>query len=136
MPSTELNSEERRIQVQLEQGSINEFMAEAARTGSWPEPPKPSKPHHYSHRGGRSYPEASDSDLDPNWNVEPAQISSEERAIGHAAALSALASVRLALDQRLIDRLHEEEHAANLRGETIHPGALWRAHLEKRERSH
>ena len=24
---------------------------------------------HYSHRGGRSYPEPSDSDLDPNWTL-------------------------------------------------------------------
>lgn len=26
------------------------------------------KQKHYSHRGGRSYPEASDSELDPYWN--------------------------------------------------------------------
>lgn len=30
--------------------------------------PKPEKKPHYSRRGGRSYPEPSDSELDPYWN--------------------------------------------------------------------
>lgn len=97
--------------------------------------PKPHRPRpRHSHRGGRSYPEASDSELDPNWNVESAEVTAEERATSHVAALAALTQLQLESDQRFIDRLHDEERAASLRGETIHPGALWRARQEKRER--
>jgi hypothetical protein len=91
--------------------------------------------HRVSHRGGRSYPEAADAELDPNWNVQPAQLTDEERAAGRAGYLAARAAIDMRADQKYIERLHAEAHAAELRGEDIHPGALWRAHQEKRRRA-
>jgi len=51
--------------------------------------PKPSvhesHTHHYSHRGGRSFPEPSDSEGDPHWNVPTNESLSDEQRINLAA---------------------------------------------------
>ena len=45
-------------------------------------PPRPEKPHYNAdHRGGRGYPQPSDSSLDPNWNVGQKPLSGEQKGI-------------------------------------------------------
>jgi len=67
-----------RVETLVDQGIINAHMAHAAVQGSWPgNSPTPiaharaaTPMRHASHRGGRSYPEPSDSELDPNFHTQ------------------------------------------------------------------
>jgi len=61
----------------------------------------PERPtaHRYSRRGGRSFPEPSDSELDPHWNVQDAPISepankAAQLALSELVEASRAASVR------------------------------------------
>jgi hypothetical protein len=74
--------------------------AEAART----------RPHH-SRRGGRSYPEASDSELDPHWQqAGREQLSDEQRRSNHLAA----EIIKNMLHGRPVNPEAAAQHAAHL----------------------
>lgn len=83
MLNPEINRGELSPQAQtaLEQGVFNEAMASAADHGSWGEPRVHSvrrMPAPASRRGGRSFNEPSDSELDENWNPAYVPLSPEE----------------------------------------------------------
>lgn len=85
-------SNESRIEKLLETGQISAHDADLMRekaprvaatregkvvlTASGVRPPR----RRYSRRGGRAYPEPSDSELDPNWNVPYEPVDAEEAA--------------------------------------------------------
>lgn len=82
------------IRTALEQGLINNYMARAAEAGAWPTDPvtassesrspiqKPRKPR----PTGRGYNEGSDSELDPDWQVDKERPSAEQAATNHRGA--------------------------------------------------
>lgn len=83
---------------------------------------------HVSHRGGRSYPEARDSELDENWNVTFQPLSDEQKKINERG-------VALARRALAVHKFDEEVRTARALG--IPVMALQRARADKaaRERS-
>lgn len=98
---------DRRLEVQLEQGSINLAMARAAEAGHWPENPKPTKPSRHTSRGGRSINEGSDSDLDKDWNPTLEPLSDEQKDEQKAIARTGAARCRQALAVSTYDQIQE-----------------------------
>ncbi len=80
MVDTELPPDPR-IKTQLEQGIINQFMADVAANGSWPKMEKSrsgqSQTHRTDRRGGRSYSEELP---DPQTALPPEVLSDEQIA--------------------------------------------------------
>jgi|GEM_PF-4433399 len=132
--------EEHRWDILVDASGFSPAAADIITTGSDPDRVPYRKhglaqPRHYSRRGGRSYPEKSESEMDEEWNTERTPLTAEEQARNHAAISAIKAQLQLREDQKFIDKLHAEARAAELRGEDTHPGALWRAHHEKRHRA-
>lgn len=74
---------------------------------------------HYSHRGGRSYPEPSDSELDPNWHVQPETLSESRVVTNQAAAEDIRAMLRRRREAGITDltELHRERAIQRARDE-------------------
>ena len=128
------------------QGVHNPLMGDTTRAGNWLPVSEATllnledvglKPRHQyrSHAArparkprGTSYPQRSDSDLDPNWNTQPAERTDAERDASHAAYLQASTDLGKTLARRNIERLHE---AAN---KGYNPSALLRAERDRQQR--
>lgn len=137
--------EEALLATAQQQAVYNSLMADTARAGNWLpvseaillnlEDVGLQPRHQYrSHTArpqrkprGTSYPQPSDSDLDPNWNTQPAERTDAERDASHAAYLQASADLGKTLARRNIDRLHE---AAN---KGYNPSALLHAERDRQQ---
>ena len=82
-------------------------------------------------RGGRSYPEASDSELDPEWQKGQSDLVEP----GSPQALNNIVQIeshRVDTDQRYFDQLQAQVAAGEITQSRA--GALWRVRIEKSSR--
>lgn len=107
--------EQRLLEVAADQGIHNPFMGRVAAQGAFPqkvssEQPKLRHQPHYSRRGGRAYPEPTDSELDPYWNATPTvELTDEERDRAHEAAAKVHDIIAELTDKRLVEQAAGDE---------------------------
>jgi hypothetical protein len=67
------------------------------------------KTHHYSRRGGRSFPEPSDSESDPNWNIDTQTSMTAEELRDRDEGIALLRAVEKYLETPDLADLSKEE---------------------------